>query len=104
MAISADAWERVGAKMAVPPLGKHPGASRDPLGIFPVASKMGFAYKSRRLISGSQTSTASESLAMYRLGQARRMECEADTGDRYAIAVGAVAAGGATTEEIGHVL
>ena len=63
--------------MAVPPLGKYPGAPTDPLGVFLVASKMGLRLEVKAAhMSGSHPVTTSEILAMYRLGQAKRIKCE----------------------------
>jgi len=63
--------------MAVPPLGKYPGAPTDPLGVFLVASKMGLRLEVKAAhMCGSHTATTSEILAMYRLGQAKRIKCE----------------------------
>ena len=44
--------------MAVPPLGKHPGAPTDPLGVFLVAGKMGLRLEVKTAhMSGSHTAT-----------------------------------------------
>jgi len=56
--------------------GKYPGAPRNPLGVFLVASKMGLRLEVKAAMSGSQTATTSEILAMYRPGQARRIKYE----------------------------
>jgi len=69
--------------MAVPPLGKYPGAPTDPLGVFLVASKMGLRLEVKAAhMSGSHTATTSEILATYWLGQAGRI-CARRPGERH---------------------